>query len=211
MKVAARDVVLPLPDFTLEVTFETAARATAIYGPSGSGKTSILEMIAGLRRPRTGTITMNGTTLFDSATDVPPRFRHIGYLPQDDTLFPHLSVRRNILYGADETSPDRVAHALEITHLLDRGVRGLSGGERKRVALARALLTNPRLLLLDEPLAGVDPELGRRILDYLLRIREEFATPMLYVTHDMAEAASVCDEIIVLARGRVASQARIER
>jgi molybdate transport system ATP-binding protein len=211
VKISLRDVVLPLPDFALNVTFDTTAEATAIYGPSGSGKTSVIEMIAGLRRPKSGSIALDGTTLFDATTNVPPRERRIGYVPQDDTLFPHLSVRRNILYGAGDAPLDKVAAALEITHVLDRGIRGLSGGERKRVALARALMSAPRLLLLDEPLAGVDPDLGGRILDYLRRIRTGFSIPMLYVTHDMDEAASICEEIVVLDRGRVVSQRAIGR
>ena len=211
MKISLQNVRLPLPDYTLDVTFETTAQSTAIYGPSGAGTTSVIEMIAGLRQPASGSITLDEEPLFDATTRVPPRDRHIGYVPQDDTLFPHLSVRRNILYGAGDAPLERVADALEIAHLLDRSIAGLSGGEGKRVALARALMSSPRLLLLDEPLAGVDPDLGRRILDYLIRIRDAFSIPMLVVTHDMAEAAAIAEEIVVLDRGRVTSHRPIER
>jgi molybdate transport system ATP-binding protein len=193
-------VVLPLAHFTLEVTTEMTAKATALYGPSGSGKTSLLEVIAGLRRPAVGRIVLDGRDL----TRLPARFRRIGYVPQDDSLFPHLSVRRNILYGVKgEERIERIAGVLDIREILDRPTTKLSGGERKRVALARALLTLPDLLLLDEPLAGVDLELRNRVLDYLVRIREQFPMPLVYVTHDLEEARRVCDAIVRIERGRI--------
>ena len=129
------------------------------------------------------------------------------YVPQDDALFPHLSVRQNVFYGArGAENADDVIDVLEIGTLLDRGVQNLSGGERKRVALARALLTRPALLLLDEPLAGVDLALRDRVLEYLVRVRDEFPVPTIYVTHHMQEVEAICDEIVVLERGRVAEQ-----
>lgn len=193
MSIVLRDLVLPLAHHTLEAAIDLRARTTAIYGPSGSGKTSLLETIAGLRTPLRGTIELMGRDV----TRLAPRERKVGYVPQDDALFPHLSVRRNIFYGAPD-GDDHVVEVLEIGHLLDRGVRHLSGGERKRVALARALLSRPEVLLLDEPLAGVDTGLRTRVLSYLLRVREEFPIPMLYVTHQREEVLALCEEVVVL-------------
>jgi molybdate transport system ATP-binding protein len=206
MSVVIRDLFLPLAHFSLEVSATIGARTTALYGPSGSGKTSLLEAIAGLRSPLRGQIALNGRAVFDAGgVWVPPRGRRLGYVPQDDALFPHLSVRQNIFY-ASRRHDAPVPAVLEIGHLLDRGVKQLSGGERKRVALARALLSNPEVLLLDEPLSGVDVELRTRVLDYLVRVREEFPIPTIYVTHDLAEARAICEEIVVLERGRVVEQ-----
>ena len=197
MSVVLRDVVLPLAHFDLDVSIEFSSRTTALYGPSGAGKTSLLEVIAGLRAPVRGDVEIHGRLV----NGVPPRKRQVGYVPQDDALFPHLSVRQNIPYGG---AIDRaVIDVLEIAHLLDRDVKRLSGGERKRVALARALLAQPQVLLLDEPLAGVDMELRARVLEYLVRVRDEFPIPMIYVTHDASEAAVICEEMVVLERGRV--------
>lgn len=197
MTLTLENVTLPLAHFTLDVSFATNGASTALWGPSGSGKTTILELIAGLRKPETGQIFLDGEPL----RDVPPRHRGVGYVTQDDTLFPHLSVRANVRYGGHEN--DRVTEVLEIAHLLDRGVKHLSGGERKRVALARALLSNPKILLLDEPLTGVDTELRKRVLDYLIRVREEFPIPIIYVTHEIQEAKILCDEVVRIDRGRV--------
>lgn len=202
MSLAIRDVVLPLAHFTLELSFETTARTTAIYGPSGSGKTSLLEIVAGLRRPGAGRVELNGRVVSDGQIFVPPRDRRIGYVPQDDALFPHLSVRKNVFYGAPHRD-DHVVDLLDIAPLMNRGIRKLSGGERKRVALARALLSRPEMLLLDEPLAGIDVALRERVVDYLLRIRDELSIPTIYVTHDMREVEAVCEEIVVLERGRI--------
>jgi molybdate transport system ATP-binding protein len=196
-----RELVLPLADFTLDVTVDIAARSTALYGPSGAGKTSLLEIIAGLRKPRSGTIEWNGRRI----SDLPPRLRRIGYVPQDDALFPHLSVRQNIFYGAAGTN-DAVIDILEIAHVLDRNVKHLSGGERKRVALARALLSRPELLLLDEPLTGVDVALRDRVLEYLVRVHDELSVPTIYVTHQMDEVRAMCDEMVIMERGRIVSR-----
>ncbi|HWW59811.1 MAG TPA: ATP-binding cassette domain-containing protein [Thermoanaerobaculia bacterium] len=193
-----REVVLPLAQFTLEVSIAMTARSTAIFGPSGAGKTSLLEVIAGLRTLQRGSVIVAKRDV----TKLPPRERRVGYVPQDDALFPHLSVRRNITYGGAHDLDD-VVYVLEIAQLLDRGVKQLSGGERKRVALARALVTRPDVLLLDEPLAGVDLELRNRVLDYLVRVRDEFPIPLVYVTHHADEAALICDEVVRIERGRV--------
>ncbi len=201
MTLIVRDVVLPLAEFTLDVTATFSNRTAALYGPSGAGKTTLLELIAGLRTPRSGVIEMNGRVM----NEVAPRHRRIGYVPQDDALFPHRSVRQNIFYGGDANGAEIIA-ALEIGSLLDRGVGRLSGGERKRVALARALVTRPDLLLLDEPLAGVDLALRDRVLEYLVRVRDEFPVPTIYVTHHMQEVEAICEEMIVLDRGRVVSE-----
>ncbi len=204
MSIVIRDLVLPLAHHQLEVSVEMRARTTALYGPSGAGKTSLLEAIAGLRTPSAGTIELMGRSVFDAGrVSVPPRERRVGYVPQDDALFPHLSVRRNMFYGAFHgadkgTDASHVIEVLEIAAILDRGVTRLSGGERKRVALARALLSQPQVLLLDEPLAGVDVELRTRVLAYLVRVRDEFPIPMVYVTHQREEANAICEEMVVL-------------
>lgn len=200
MSIVIHDLVLPLAHHRLEVSAEMRARTTALYGPSGAGKTSLLEAIAGLRTPAAGRIELMGRTVFDAGrVFVPPRERRVGYVPQDDALFPHLSVRRNIFYGAPEAADaTHVIDVLEIGQLLERGVNRLSGGERKRVALARALLSRPEMLLLDEPLAGVDVELRTRVLAYLVRVRDEFPIPMLYVTHQREEVNAICEEMVVL-------------
>ena len=211
MSVVLRDVAFPLAHFTLDVSLELSARTTALYGPSGAGKTSVLELIAGLRTPRSGRIELHGRDV----TELPPRLRRAGYVPQDDALFPHMTVRQNIFYARGLTRglkpAPHVVDVLEIGALLERSVRRLSGGERKRVALARALLSDPEVLLLDEPLSGVDVALRDRVLEYLVRVREEFPIPTIYVTHQMAEVEAICDEIVHLERGRVVSRDRLRR
>lgn len=198
MSVVLREVVLPLAPFMLEVTIDFSAPTTALYGPSGAGKTTVLELIAGLRRPRSGRIELHGRDV----TSVPSRLRRVGYVPQDDALFPHMTVRQNIFYGARDRGAS-VIDVLEIAPLLDRNVRELSGGERKRVALARALVTRPEVLLLDEPLSGVDMALRDRVLEYLQRVRTEFPIPTIYVTHQMEEVQAICEEMVMLERGRL--------
>ena len=208
MRIVLDAVTLPLSEFVLDVSLELDAGTTAVYGASGAGKTSLIEVIAGLRRPAAGRVVIGDQIVFDAARaiDVPPRHRRIGYVPQDDTLFPHLSVRQNIFYGAKNGNADRVLAALEIERLLGRRTHALSGGERKRVSMARALLSDPALLLLDEPLSGVDTALASRILDYLICVRREFPIPILLVTHRMEEARALCDEVVVLDRGIVTSR-----
>lgn len=204
---------LPLAHFPLEVDVTLAAPMTAIFGASGSGKTSLLEVIAGLRRPAAGRVVVEGEVLTNANTRVfvRPEHRAIGYVPQDGALFPHLSVRANLLFGTQPGAPrppgltfEHVTEVLEIAPLADRAPATLSAGERQRVALGRALLAAPRLLLLDEPLASLDLPLRERLLPYLLRVRDEFALPMLYVTHSPDEVVALCSEVLVLDRGRLA-------
>ena len=189
MKLELRNVLLQLSEFALEVDTSIASARTAIFGPSGAGKTSLLEIIAGLRESRCDLICFNGTTFADSSGSLPVRLRKIGYLPQDDSLFPHFDVRHNLLYGRPPASRDpafaleHVTRFLQIEGLLDRDVRQLSRGERQRVAIGRALLSEPRLLLLDEPLTGRDRNLREAILEQLKVLPDEFNLPMLYVAH----------------------------
>ena len=196
-------VHLPLAHFELDVSFETRAAATGIFGPSGAGKTTILELIAGVRRPRAGRVLIDDVLV----NDVPARKRGVGYVPQGESLFPHMTVERNIRFGVRDDEPEpfirRVVDVLEIAPLLPRGVRDLSGGEAKRIALARALVTSPRLLLLDEPLAGLDRPLHARVIEFLIRVRDELRVPMIYVTHDPAELERIVFETILIDRGRV--------
>jgi molybdate transport system ATP-binding protein len=202
-------------DFTLAVNEQLTGRVAALFGPSGSGKTTVLDAIAGLRRPQAGTIAIGNHIVFsaDRRVDVPVHQRHVGYVPQDVALFPHMNVRSNVSYGrrpGQRPDIDAVTAILEVRQLLDRSVGQLSGGERQRVALARALMSGPELLLLDEPLAAVDVELRRRIIPYLVRVRDELSVPILYVTHDRAEARRLADEVLVLDNGRVVRHCPID-
>ena len=195
-------------DFLLDINEQLAAGITALFGPSGAGKTTVLDAIAGLRKPESGTIAIGERVLFDAAVRVnlPPHARHVGYVPQDVALFPHMNVRRNVLYGrrpGQKLSLETVSAMLEMGGLLDRRVPDLSGGERQRAALARALMSAPEVLLLDEPLAAVDVERRRRILPYLLRVRDELGIPVIYVSHDRGEVDQLADRVVILENGCV--------
>jgi molybdate transport system ATP-binding protein len=201
------DVRVEQGRFVLDVSDRSRVEVLGLYGPSGAGKTTLLEVIAGLRRPARGDIVVGNSTLFSSTqrVNVPPRRRRIGYVPQEGLLFPHMNVRRNLLFGATPSTLelDQVATMLEIGPLLERQVDGLSGGERQRIALGRALMTHPALLLMDEPLAAVDRARRERILPYLLRIRRELHVPLVYVTHDATELAQIADRVLVIVEGTI--------
>jgi molybdate transport system ATP-binding protein len=207
------DVRKQLGEFSLEASFESEGRVTGLFGASGAGKTSLVNMIAGLLKPDRGTIALDGEVLDDTAAriHVPPHRRHIGYVFQDARLFPHLDVQDNLDYGrrmnglaADPAQCKRVTDLLDIGPLLDRRPGKLSGGERQRVALGRALLSRPRLLLLDEPLGSLDEGRKVEILPYLIRLRDE-GIPMVYVSHDAAELRQLATQIVMLKGGRVTS------
>jgi molybdate transport system ATP-binding protein len=206
------DVTKQLGEFSLQVAFTSDGRVTGLFGASGAGKTSLINMIAGLLRPDRGTIAIDTETLDDTAAHihVPAHRRRIGYVFQDARLFPHLDVRQNLDYGRrmnrladDPTQRKRVTDLLDIGVLLDRRPGQLSGGERQRVALGRALLAQPRLLLLDEPLGSLDEERKVEILPYLVRLRDEAGIPMVYVSHDAGEMRQLATQVVMLKRGRV--------
>jgi len=205
------DVSKQLGDFSVEASFASEGRVTGLFGASGAGKTSLINIIAGLLRPDRGVVALDGETLDDTAAGIhlPPHRRRIGYVFQDARLFPHLDVRHNLDYGrsmnrlaVDSAQHARVTDLLDIGHLLDRRPGQLSGGERQRVALGRALLSKPRLLLLDEPLGSLDEGRKEEILPYLVRLRDE-GIPMVYVSHDAAELRQLATQIVMLKRGRV--------
>jgi molybdate transport system ATP-binding protein len=213
------EVKKTLGDFTINAAFEGDSGITALFGPSGSGKTSIAGMIAGLIRPDAGCITLGGDVLFDSAAGVnqPPHRRAIGYVFQDGRLFPHLSVARNLDYGRwmtgkprDEAQLRHVTELLDIGHLLKRRPGALSGGERQRIALGRALLMQPRLMLLDEPLASLDAARKSEILPYFQRLRDEAKMPMIYVSHDPNEVRTLASRVVLLEDGRVKATGGVE-
>jgi len=206
------DVSRQLGEFSIEASFSSEGRVTGLFGASGAGKTSLVNMIAGLLRPDRGSIAIDGEKLDDSVarTHVPAHRRRIGYVFQDARLFPHLDVRHNLDYGRrmnrladDPAQRARVTDLLDIGSLLDRRPGQLSGGERQRVALGRALLAQPRLLLLDEPLGSLDEERKVEILPYLVRLRDEAGIPMVYVSHDAGELRQLATQIAMLKRGRV--------
>jgi molybdate transport system ATP-binding protein len=206
------DVSNQLGQFSLHASFASEGRVTGLFGASGAGKTSLINIIAGLLPPDRGTIAIDGETLDDTAArlHVPAHRRRIGYVFQDARLFPHLDVRGNLDYGRrmnrltdDPAHRARVTDLLDIGGLLDRRPGQLSGGERQRVALGRALLAQPRLLLLDEPLGSLDEERKVEILPYLVRLRDEAGIPMVYVSHDAAEMRQLATQVVMLRRGRM--------
>lgn len=200
--------------FLFDVAFETNSGIAALFGPSGSGKSTAIRLLAGLERPDRGRIAINGMALMDTAARVAvaPHRRRIGLVFQDAHLFPHLSVRANLGYGRWFTPKAErrigfapVVEVLGIGHLLDRRPSTLSGGERQRVAIGRALLTSPRLLLMDEPLASLDGARKLEILPFIERLRDEFGIPIVYVSHSVEEVARLASQVVKLENGRVAA------
>lgn len=197
--------------FTLAARFVVDAPIVGLFGASGAGKTSVVNAIAGIGRPDRGSISINGAVLFDSARgiDVPPERRRIGYVFQDALLFPHLDVQGNLLYGqrlcpaVDRfIEPARIVALLGLGGLLRRATTTLSGGERQRVAVGRALLAQPRILLMDEPLVALDAARKDEVLEYIERLRDDVRIPIVYVTHSRNEIARLADAVVVLAHGR---------
>lgn len=208
-----------LGEFAVNVSFTSDTAATALFGPSGAGKTSVINMIAGLLKPERGRIVLGDDVLFDSATgiNVPAWRRRIGYVFQEGRLFPHFSVKRNLDYGrwvsGHASDPRQLGHVIDllnIGHLLDRRPGKLSGGERQRVAVGRALLMQPRLLLLDEPLASFDAARKHDILPYLERLRDEARVPLIYVSHNAAEIKRIASRVVRLDSGKVVETGGIE-
>jgi len=205
------DIERRVGDFELSVAFRAEAPVVGLFGRSGSGKTTVVNAIAGILRPRRGRIVINGVTLFDSVRgiDVAPDRRRLGYVFQDDLLFPHLNVEANLLYGYRRASepahvidPDHVTELLGLRALLNRMPETLSGGERQRVAIGRALLAQPRLLLMDEPLASLDLRRQNEVLRYIEQLRDDLVIPIVYVSHSVAEITRLADTVVLLSEGK---------
>lgn len=201
------DIRRRLGEADIALTLSAGPGLTGLHGPSGAGKTSVLNMVAGLLAPDAGRIVVGGEVLFDSAAgiDLPPERRRAGYVFQDGRLFPHLRVRANLLYGQRLADPgdrwislEEVTGFLGVEHLLDRWPRTLSGGEAQRVAIGRALLSAPRFLLMDEPLASLDAARRDGIMSVIERVRDELGLPILYVSHDRAELERLATTLVAL-------------
>ncbi|WP_022668967.1 molybdenum ABC transporter ATP-binding protein [Desulfospira joergensenii] len=199
--------------FSIDAGFSTKeAGVTALFGASGAGKTSVVNMVAGLSRPDTGRIVIGNCCCFDGdqGIDLPPEKRRIGYVFQESRLFPHLSVQSNLTYGMRLQKKkdryvdfDKVVTLLDIHSLLNRRPAKLSGGEKQRVAIGRALLCSPMLLLMDEPLASLDQERKSEVLPFIRTLSQSFNVPILYVSHQMDEIFSLADQLVLLEKGRV--------
>lgn len=208
------DVAGRVGNFGVDVSFASDGGVTALFGQSGAGKTTVVNMIGGLVRPRRGRIAVGGRLVFDSAQgiDVPAYRRRIGHVFQEGRLFPHLSVRHNLLYGrwfargaADPARFDEIVGLLGIAHLLGRRPRSLSGGEKQRVAIGRALLSDPAALVMDEPLASLDAPRKSEILPYLERLCRQARLPIVYVSHSIDEVVRLASTMVLLSDGRVAA------
>ena len=202
------DIRKALGPFSLNVAFRADHGVTALFGPSGSGKTSLVQLVAGLSTPDQGRIQVGGQVLFDSrqAINLPTEKRGLGYVFQDARLFPHLTVRQNLVFGQKTKQPkifDDIVALLGIEHLLTRRPRTLSGGEKQRVAIGRALLANPRLLIMDEPLAALDESRKSEVLPYLVKLVRQTHLPILYVSHSMEEVIALADTLVLLEHGQV--------
>lgn len=205
-------------DFSLEADLKADHGLTALFGRSGCGKTTLINILAGLETPRKGTVEINGETLFDSQRriNVPPEGRRIGYVFQDSRLFPHMTVARNLRYGMDTKRPengyrfDDIVDLLALSHLLQRRPGRLSGGEKQRVAIGRALLSSPEILLMDEPLAALDATHKSEILPFIERLRDEMEIPIVYVSHALDEVIRLADTVAVMSDGRIAAVGSVE-
>src|SRR5947207_8444224 len=205
------DIEQELGTFHLDARFSAEAPIVGLFGRSGAGKSSIINALAGIATPRRGSIRFNDTVLFDAARriDLPPEERRVGYVFQDALLFPHMDVESNLLYGQRRRALEdrfideaRVIELLGLRELLHRRPRTLSGGEKQRVAIGRALLAQPRILLMDEPLAALDIPRKTEILDYIERLRDELGIPIVYVSHSVAEISRLADTVVVVADGK---------
>ena len=214
------DVQKQFPEFSCHLQCTLNQSRCGVFGPSGSGKSTLMNMIAGLLKPDEGFIRLNGKTLFDSTTNInlPPEARRVGVVFQHAHLFPHMSVEKNLFYGRKRTpkqerniNPEQLIKALHLDPLLSRRVTRLSGGERQRVALGRTILADPHLILLDEPLTGLDGQLKYQIIPHLNRVFEEFSIPMLFISHSMREMRLMTDEVLAVEQGRVKNTLRTEK
>ena len=206
--------------FTVDVAFSTGdSGITAVFGPSGAGKTSVINMVAGLLEPDEGRISLDNVAIFDSekGINVAPNKRRLGYIFQDGRLFPHLSVKSNLTYGMNlvprkdrRLSFDRVIDLLDLEGLLNRRPAKLSGGEKQRVAIGRALLTSPSLLLMDEPLSSLDGQLKTEILPFVSKMQKESMIPALYVSHSIDEILLIAESVIVVRGGQVAFSGKLD-
>lgn len=203
------EIEVQLSDLQLAVTLQVPPGVTVLFGASGAGKTSIVNAIAGLLRPDRGRIELGDRVLFDNAVHMPPHRRKVGYVFQDARLFPHMTVEQNLTYGGRHRFDERV-ELLGLRGLLDRRPAGLSGGEKQRVALGRALMSDPEVLLLDEPLAALDGPRKAEVLPYLQDMARSAGVPVVYVTHAMAEVIQLADRIVILDAGSVAMQGPLE-
>ena len=206
------------PGFNLDVEMNIPARGvTVVFGPSGAGKTTLLRCLSGLEKAPSGYLKLAGQVWQDEETFIPVQDRKIGLVFQESRLFPHLSIQENLMYGYQRTLPeernlqlDEVAQVLNLEPLLKRRPEKLSGGERQRVAIGRALLTSPKLLLMDEPLASLDMQLKAEIVPFIKRIENEFKTPIVYVTHSMNEVLQLVDTMVILKSGKVENIGSVE-
>ncbi len=209
------DVEKHFPEFQSRIKFSLETKKCGVFGPSGSGKSTLMNMLSGLMRPDKGHIILNGRTLFDhkAGINLPPEARRVGVVFQHAHLFPHMSVKKNLFYGLKRIKPhernidpDQLISALQIEPLLDRSVTKLSGGERQRVALGRTILACPHLILLDEPMAGLDGMLKYQIIPHLRQVFAEFSIPMLFISHSLQEMRMMTDEVLVMRNGHLERQ-----